>query len=108
MASITPLQQAPADIVRAAAELVPALRARTAETDRIGKLPDETIAALETARLFELTTPSRYGGVQASIRTYMDAMIELGRGDVAVSWVATIINISNWFAATLFPPQISE
>jgi alkylation response protein AidB-like acyl-CoA dehydrogenase len=38
----------------------------------------------------------------------MDAMVELGRGDASVSWVATLVNINNWFISTLFPPEVSE
>jgi alkylation response protein AidB-like acyl-CoA dehydrogenase len=46
--------------------------------------------------------------LQLDVGTYMDAMVELGRGDASVSWVATLVNINNWFIATLFPPEVSE
>jgi alkylation response protein AidB-like acyl-CoA dehydrogenase len=44
-------------------------------------------------RLFEITTPRRYGGLQLDVHTFMDAMVELGRGDASVSWAATLVNI---------------
>jgi 3-hydroxy-9,10-secoandrosta-1,3,5(10)-triene-9,17-dione monooxygenase len=96
------------DVVAKAAALRLTLRQRGTETDRLAKLPESTVADLEEARLFELTTPRRYGGLQLDVRTYMDAMVELGRGDASVSWVATLVNINNWFIATLFPPEVSE
>ena len=96
------------DVVARAAALRLKLRERTTETDRLARLPEATVADLEEARLFEITTPRRYGGLQLDVRTYMDAMVELGRGDASVSWATTLVNINNWFIATLFPPEVSE
>src|SRR5260370_31544442 len=96
------------DVIAKAAALRHTLRERATETDRLAKLPESTVADLEEARLFEITTPRRYGGLQLAVRTYMDARVELGRGDASVSWAATLVNINNLFIATLFPPQVSE
>ena len=96
------------EVVAGAATLRLKLRERATETDRLSRLPEATIADLEKARLFEITTPRIYGGLQLDVRAYMDAMVELGRGDASVSWVATLVNINNWFIATLFPPEVSE
>jgi 3-hydroxy-9,10-secoandrosta-1,3,5(10)-triene-9,17-dione monooxygenase len=96
------------DVAARAAALRLKLRERTTETDRLARLPEATVADLEDARLFEITTPRRYGGLQLDVHAYMDAMVELGRGDASVSWVATLVNINNWFIATLFPPEVSE
>ena len=69
------------DVVANAAALRVTLRERAIETDRLARLPESTISDLEKARLFEITTPHRYGGLQLDVRTFMDAMVELGRGD---------------------------
>ncbi len=95
-------------VVAKAAALRGTLRERANETDDLARLPESTVADLEEARLFEITTPRRYGGLQLDVCTYMDAMVELGRGDASVSWAATLVNINNWFIATLFPPEVSE
>src|SRR6266478_4357387 len=91
------------DVVSRAAALRPKLRERTTETDRLARLPEATVADLEEARLFEITTPRRYGGLQLDVRTYMDAMMELGRGDASVSWAATLININQLVHLHSFP-----
>lgn len=96
------------DVVARAGALRSTLRERSTETDRLARLPEATVADLEEARLFEITTPRLYGGLQLDVRSYMDAMVELGRGDASISWAATLININNWFVATLFPLQVSE
>jgi 3-hydroxy-9,10-secoandrosta-1,3,5(10)-triene-9,17-dione monooxygenase len=96
------------EVVKGAAALRLKLRERATETDRLSRLPEATVADLEKARLFEITTPRLYGGLQLDVHAYMDAMVELGRGDASVSWVATLVNINNWFTSTLFPPEVSE
>lgn len=96
------------DVVKGAAGLRLKLRERATETDRLSRLPEATVADLEKGRLFEITTPRMYGGLQLDVHAYMDAMVELGRGDASVSWVATLVNINNWFISTLFSPEVSE
>src|SRR5262249_19586869 len=63
-----------------AAALVPLLRAKAAEIERQGRIPDEVLGAIDTAQLFRLRTPKRFGGFEGDIRTYMDLVAELGRG----------------------------
>ena len=81
----TPQGAAETDVVAKAAALCLRLRERATETDRLARLPESTVADLEEARLFEITTPRRYGGLQLDVRTFMDAMVALGRGDASVS-----------------------
>ena len=52
-------QAAEPDVVAKAAALRLKLRERASETDRLARLPDSTVADLEAARLFEITTPRR-------------------------------------------------
>ena len=68
------------ELVERARALVPALRSRQAETDRLSKAPDTTVAELEAAGLFSMTVPRVYGGQQASMSTWMEANAEIGRG----------------------------
>lgn len=98
---------AEATIARAAL-LVPALRSRTRDTDAIAKLPDITVNELNEAKLFEMMTPHRYGGLQTNIRTYKEAIAQLGRGDASTAWVVALINVCNWLAATLYPEQVTD
>jgi len=87
-----------------AAALVPLLRAKAAEIEREGRIPDEVLAAIDAAQLFRLRTPQRFGGFEADIRTYMDVVTELGRGCGSTSWIAFISIATVWIAA-LFPDE---
>src|SRR5262249_3384726 len=73
------------DLVSAAAALAPMLRSRTVETDALSRLLPETIADFERARLFDMSVPKRYGGLQSSLETQLDVIIEIGRGDGAAA-----------------------
>ena len=97
----------PAVVARASA-LIPALRARAKETDALSKLPDATIKDLNDARLLELLTPRRYGGLQTSVATYKAACAEIGRGCGSAGWIVALTNICNWLAATMYPQAVTD
>ena len=96
------------NLVAAATALIPSLRSRSAETDALARLPDSTIADLEKAHLFDMLVPKMYGGLQCSPRTFMDVVVELGRGDGSAAWALAIVSASTWMAATLYPKHVVD
>ncbi len=96
------------DLVERARLLVPHLRQRMKEMDQLGYLPEATIQELQDAELFQLTIPRIYGGRQVDMRTYMDVVAEIGRGDASTAWTVAIINGANWMAATIFPEETQQ
>jgi alkylation response protein AidB-like acyl-CoA dehydrogenase len=96
------------DVVAVAASLAPALRSRAAETDRLAKLPDATIKELESARLFDMMVPKIYGGLQCSIRTMMDAVVQLGQGDGSVAWVVALRAAATWMLMSSYPQHVVD
>lgn len=96
------------DVTAAAARLIPALRSRTAETDKLSKLPEATVTDLEKARVFELVVPKMYGGLQASFETYVDTLMEIGRGDGAAAWVVGLLSTGTWMTAMMYPKQVTD
>src|SRR5258708_38136455 len=95
-------------LVAAASALIPALRSRSSETEALARLPDSTIADLEKAHLFDMLVPKIYGGLQCSLRTFMDAVVELGRGDGSAAWTVALLSSSTWMAATLYPKHVVD
>ncbi|ADV81277.1 acyl-CoA dehydrogenase family protein [Terriglobus saanensis] len=96
------------DLLAAARSLVPVLRSRYAETETLGRLPASTLKEMEQARLFDVLVPKRYGGLQTSLRTFMDVVVELGKGDGSVSWTHSLLAGGNWIAAAIYPEQVLE
>jgi 3-hydroxy-9,10-secoandrosta-1,3,5(10)-triene-9,17-dione monooxygenase len=76
--------------------LVPVLRQRAADTEKLRRLPDATIADLQEAELFQLFQPARYGGIEAPFRAFIDIGATLGRGDGSTSWVFNNLVVHNW------------
>jgi 3-hydroxy-9,10-secoandrosta-1,3,5(10)-triene-9,17-dione monooxygenase len=96
------------NLVAAATALIPTLRSRSSETDTLTRLPDSTIADLEKAHLFDMLVPKMYGGLQCSPRTFMDVVVELGRGDGSAAWAFAIVSAGTWMAATLYPKHVVD
>jgi 3-hydroxy-9,10-secoandrosta-1,3,5(10)-triene-9,17-dione monooxygenase len=95
-------------LIGRAANFVELLRSRSADDGAIGRLSETTVLELNDARLFELTIPIRYGGLQTSIRNYKDVVLQLGRGDASTAWTVSLINIGNWLAAALYAPPFAD
>ncbi|MEN0106625.1 MAG: acyl-CoA dehydrogenase family protein, partial [Pseudomonas sp.] len=95
-------------LIARATGLVPTLRSRTREVDELARLPDSSVADLEAIGAFDLMIPRQHGGLQTSVRTYMDVVSEIGRGDGSAGWACALINICNWMLATLYPQSVSD
>ena len=102
--SIAAMTPDTATLVARAAALRPMLERNAEQTDAGRRLPDENVGAIREAGLCRLMVPKRFAGYQASIRTYIDVMTELGRGCGSTAWVASLVNVCAWLAA-LFPER---
>lgn len=85
-----------AELASRARTLVPVLRARAVETERLRRLPDETVAALHGTGLLRLFQPARYGGIEAPFRGFVEIGAILGQGCGSTSWVFNNLVVHNW------------
>lgn len=106
---VTPVSQEKKhkDVTEAARVLVPFLREQPAESDRLGRAPDETVARLHAAGIYSLTTPRAYGSLQINLTTWVEVITAIGRGDGGVAGGASLINSCNMFAA-YFPRPVAD
>jgi alkylation response protein AidB-like acyl-CoA dehydrogenase len=95
------------EIVRRAADLIPTLRKHALWHEENRRLHDETVEALADAGLFRLRVPARHGGYEADTRTVVEVATELGRGDGATAWVASVYWIPGWMVG-LFPDAVQD
>jgi 3-hydroxy-9,10-secoandrosta-1,3,5(10)-triene-9,17-dione monooxygenase len=75
------------DLLVRAAELQPWLREQQARAERERRLPDETVALLDSAGFYSLTVPRRYGGADLGARELYDVFRALGGGCGSTAWV---------------------
>jgi 3-hydroxy-9,10-secoandrosta-1,3,5(10)-triene-9,17-dione monooxygenase len=86
------------EFIQRAASVRPLLERNADRTEAARRIPDESIAALEDAGLFELMVPRRFGGHAVSMETVLKVSAELAKGCPSTSWVQTLMNVSSWFA----------
>ena len=88
-----------------AAQLVPVLRERAGRTERLRRMPPETVEDLVASGLVRVGTPERWGGhVGVDIDTGHAVAWELGRGCGSAAWCGSLWIVHNWWLGH-FPEQ---
>jgi 3-hydroxy-9,10-secoandrosta-1,3,5(10)-triene-9,17-dione monooxygenase len=95
------------ELVQRATALVPKLRERAERTERLRRLPDETIADLVDAGLLRIVTPERFGGHGLDFDAKLEVALELGRGCGSTAWCYSILTTHSWWLGH-FPVQAQE
>jgi 3-hydroxy-9,10-secoandrosta-1,3,5(10)-triene-9,17-dione monooxygenase len=91
------MEQAPERFARtalldAARALVPVLRQRAEQTDRERRVPDASLAAMQSAGLFRSLKPAAYGGYECGLFEHASIAMELARGCGSSGWVFSMID----------------
>jgi len=92
----------PGDAIDRARALVPLLRERAPEADSQRRMSDDTMRALTAAGMFRLVQPLRFAGHQLGAETFVDAMVEISRGDGSAGWITSLTAAHNKWAG-FFP-----
>lgn len=93
---------APAEIVRRAEAMIPALVERQAETERRTFYSEETHEAFREAGFYRILVPRRYGGYEFGIDTFFRVSMALTRGCPSTGWMYCLAAAHALPAATLF------
>ncbi len=81
---------------QAAADMVPRLLARAAESERLRHVHPETIAELHSSGLMRLMQPARFGGSELGLDDLMNVVFELSRGCSSTAWVYSNLASHAW------------
>lgn len=88
------------ELVARATALVPLIREHAAEGAENRRVSPVVMDALQEAGLMNLFVPERFGGHGATMRTAMEVLGEISRGDGGTGWAASLLNVCTWFATT--------
>src|SRR3984957_21117380 len=80
----------PAGLVGRAESRSPLLRANASLADRLGRVPDENVQAIEEAGLFRMLMPVNRGGYWTDAATAATAMTHIASGCPSTAWVLQI------------------
>ncbi len=87
-----------------ARKLVPAIRARVEEAERLRRLPDDTINELRAAGLQRVLQPAAYGGAEAHFGGLVDVVSTIAGACASTGWVLAQYTIHN-FMVGQFPAE---
>lgn len=87
------------ELVALAAALIPQLRERLDEADRLRKVPPANIDALRRVGLLRILQSRRYGGLQMTLRTHIDVIATIARGCPSTAWCLGVIHAHSWLMA---------
>jgi 3-hydroxy-9,10-secoandrosta-1,3,5(10)-triene-9,17-dione monooxygenase len=76
--------------------LLPEFRARAHETEQLGRIPDDIIAALTQAGVFRAAQPRQWGGLELDLACFYEAMIRIASACGSTGWVASVVGIHPW------------
>ena len=96
------------ELVGRAEAMVPRLMERAADTERLGRIPDKTIAEFTDAGFFRAFVPRRYGGYELDYPlTQVELCNQIGRGCGSSAWVLTVVSCHPWLLGML-PDSIQQ
>lgn len=85
------------------AEVLPAIGARSAEAEALGRMPDATIADLDRCGLFVALQPRRFGGLEMDPATFYESVVQVGAACSATGWVGGVLGAHPWELACMSP-----
>ena len=100
MLSLTMTPETYIERVRA---LLPVLRERAADAERLRRLPAETFSDFQETGLFRCLQSRRYGGYELDPGTFYQAVMEVGTVCGSSAWILGVVGVHNWHLG-LFPP----
>lgn len=86
----------PQQAVQIAAEMVPRLAARAAESEQLRHVHPDTIAELHGSGLMRLMQPARFGGSELGLDDLMNVVFEIARGCPSTAWVYSNLASHSW------------
>jgi 3-hydroxy-9,10-secoandrosta-1,3,5(10)-triene-9,17-dione monooxygenase len=76
--------------------LLPMIRARAAETEQLGRVPDDIIEALTDAGVFRAAQPRQWGGLELDLACFYEGMVRIASACGSTGWVASVVGIHPW------------
>jgi 3-hydroxy-9,10-secoandrosta-1,3,5(10)-triene-9,17-dione monooxygenase len=98
------MSQAVLDGVR---DLLPTLRERADEAERLRVVPEASIKELAETGFFKLLQPQRYGGLESSPLDFYEAVRLIAGACGSTGWVSSVVGVHPWQVA-LFADEAQQ
>lgn len=97
----------PEELLARVDELIPRLRDRAEETERLRRLPDDTMEELRAAGVFRILAPKAVGGFGMGMDTYASVIRHLARGCASTAWTVGHLAEHVWMLAR-WPRRVQQ
>ncbi len=94
-------------LLQRASALVPVLKERASQAERLRQVPPASVQELLTSGLIRIGIPDRFGGTGLDIDTAFAVSWELGRGCGSTAWCYAVWTAHNWWIGH-FPERCQE
>jgi 3-hydroxy-9,10-secoandrosta-1,3,5(10)-triene-9,17-dione monooxygenase len=86
----------PARFLATITDLLPEIRARAAETERLGVVPNDIVQKLTDAGVFRAVQPCQWGGLELDHATFYEGMVLIASACPSTGWVASVVGVHPW------------
>lgn len=83
-------------LVARARAMIPRLIERWDRASSECKVPDETVAEIQSAGFFRVLQPHRYGGYEMDPQAFFRVQLALAEGCMSTAWIYGVIAVHNW------------
>jgi 3-hydroxy-9,10-secoandrosta-1,3,5(10)-triene-9,17-dione monooxygenase len=90
-----------------ATDLVPGLKTRAGEANRLRRMPDANLEAMRAAGLTRILQPARCGGLELSLHDHLDAVAAIAEGCGSTGWCLGVYHAHEWLMG-LFGQQAQD
>src|SRR5437899_392063 len=95
------------EMVERAAAMVPILRERAAECEKLRRVPDATVTDFRAAEIHRIAQPVPYGGLGLDMDSVYECATQLGRGCGSSGWMGSFWPLHNWMMG-LWPKEAQD
>lgn len=92
-------------LVERATNLIPTLRNKGLLIDQTSELPQEIVEKLRAEGLLKVLRPKMFGGYQTDMRTYIEVVTAISRGNGSAGWFVALSNIRDYMISYAFGRQ---
>jgi 3-hydroxy-9,10-secoandrosta-1,3,5(10)-triene-9,17-dione monooxygenase len=73
--------------------LLPGIRARSAEVEALGRVPDDIVRDLTDVHVFRAVQPRQWGGLELDPASFFEGMVRIATACGSTGWVASVVGI---------------
>ncbi|WP_310529903.1 3-hydroxy-9,10-secoandrosta-1,3,5(10)-triene-9,17-dione monooxygenase oxygenase subunit [Nocardioides sp.] len=97
----------PSPVLDAIRDLLPGLRERADEAERLRQVPEQSVKELEETGFFRMLQPARFEGLESDPVDFFTAVRMIASADGSTGWICSVLGVHPWQVA-LFTDEAQQ